>query len=103
MEIVEAERLRLLDQRTENALPAGQLSDRGVGLVVDPEREELLELRSGPVDDTEGRVQLVSSAAVVTRRCNSDSSVSSEPIAVVASSRARSRPSVDETVSTARQ
>ena len=37
-------------------LAAGQLADRGVRLLVDPRRQEALELPAAAIDDTQGRI-----------------------------------------------
>jgi hypothetical protein len=56
MKIVQAQRSRFGDERTENALAARRLADRCAQLLVDAEGHETLELAAGAVDHAERRI-----------------------------------------------
>ncbi len=55
-DVVDAQRLRTIDQQTEDAAPARQARDRGTGLLVDTRRDELREAAATAVQDAERRV-----------------------------------------------
>jgi hypothetical protein len=55
-EVVEAQRLRVLDQRAEDAAAARGIADRGLGLRVDAGDDEPLERLPAGVDDAERRI-----------------------------------------------
>ena len=52
-DVVEPERLGLVDQHTEDPAPARQVADGGDGLRIEPRRHEALELRPVRIDDAE--------------------------------------------------
>ena len=55
-DVVQAQRLRLADEHAEDAAPARQVADRGMGLLVDAGGEEPLEALARAIDDAERRV-----------------------------------------------
>ena len=55
-DVAQAQRLRVADEDAQEAAPAGEVADRAVGRLVDPGREEPLELPAVPVEDAERRI-----------------------------------------------
>ena len=58
-DVVEPQRLRVADQDAEDAAPMRQIADRGVGVRIDPGRQEALERLPSPVDHAESCVASV--------------------------------------------
>ena len=55
-DVVEAKRLRVVDQGAEDPAAVRQVADEGLGLLVDPRDDELLQSTAALIDHSERRV-----------------------------------------------